>query len=415
MAIGGVVINFVAKTAAAVFDVDQLTKALQDVDRKAGKADTSTSSLGRNLKAGLAGAAAAVGTGLLAAGAALVDFGAEALADKKSADNLARTLKTIPGITDEMVTANDAWISSMQLATNISDTDLRNAVQKLALATGDLKTAQDLAALSTDAAAGSGKSYSKVSDAMAKAAAGNTSQLERMFPWLDKNKDGTLTLKEATDGLGKAYGGAAKAAADRSPWERLKTIWGEIKESLGTAVIPAVEEFGEWFKSKKNQKAVQDFIDGIAEAARQMGDELVPAIRDFLKWMGSEAARKDMSDFASDMRDLAGAVASLVSWLASAYGWAKKVYDWLKKFDDVTTGAIWGKFGFPGSGRATPTGNAVRSANVNPMTRAAGTIAAPVTTQAVTVIATEEQVYRAVSRLVMRGDARNGRTVMAVP
>jgi hypothetical protein len=324
MAIGGVVINFTARTTKAVQDVQKFTKELGKVDSAAGKT-------GKLLKKGLAVGAAAAGAALLGAGAAMVEFAQAAIEDYKSAQKLADTLATIPGITADAIAANEDWISSMQIATNVADTDLRNAIGKAALVTQDLGEAQAIAAAAADLAAINGKEYSTVADAMAKAAAGNTTQLKRMAPWLDVNKDGTLTFAEAMGELGTKYEEASEKAADRDPWERIKTIWGEIKESLGQFVIPLITQLGDWFKDKKNQKAIKEYIDKVADLSTKLGTDLVKSLQDVYSWFASEAGQKALSDFGNVVQGVADSIKALASGfetLARAYD---KLPDWFKK------------------------------------------------------------------------------------
>lgn len=362
MAIGGVVINFAAKTADAVRDIAKLTRELGDLDGK-------TDKVGSKLKAGLAAGAAAAGTALVAAGAAALDFAKKAGEDAAQAETLADTLKTLPGITDKMVAANSAWIDSMEIATNVADTDLRTAVSKLALATGDLGTAQDLTTVAVDAAAGSGKNLKSVTDALAKAAQGNTSALERQFPWLDKNKDGTVTLKEAVDGLKGAYKGAAEAAADRKPWERLDTVFGQIQEKLGEKFLPYLDDLAAWLKDKNNQKKLDEWIEDFGTLV-----ETFATLAGWVKQTGDE--------FGKVFGPLVRAWNSIPKWLQ----------DWIKE-------------GMP----IIPFSNNNKMRNVgitspsNPNTYYGGTT-----------MVTDEQVYRAVSSMMLRGDVRNGRAELVL-
>lgn len=322
---GSVLINFKAKADQAIRETRKLVGALKKVDGQAG-------STGKKLKIGLAAGAAAAGTALLGAGAALVEFGQAAIEDYKSAEKLADTLATIPGVTREAIAANEEWISSMQIATNVADTDLRQAVSKAALVTKDLGEAQKIAAAAADLAAITGKPYAAVADAMAKAAAGNTTQLKRMAPWLDTNRDKTLTFAEAMGQLGGKYQEAAEKAADRDPWERIKTIFGEIKESLGQFAIPLIERFGNWFKDKKNQKAIQDWIDKVGEFSTKLGEDLVDAIQQVYSWFASPEGQKAIRDWGSALQtaaDAVNAIAGAVGALGRAWSrlpeWARKL------------------------------------------------------------------------------------------
>jgi hypothetical protein len=333
VAIGGVVINFKAVTDAAVREIRNLTRSLDDTDKSARDADKNHSTLGKTLKTGLAAGAVAAGAAIVGVGTAMISFAEGAIADNKAAENLSDTLKTIPGITDAMVESNAAWIDSMEIATGVADDDLRAAVSKLALSTGDLSKAQDLAALAADAAAGSGKKYSTVVTALDKAVNGNTSALERQFPWLDKNHDGTVTLTEAVDGLGDAYTGAAEKAQDRDPWERIKTIWGQIKEQLGQWVIPLIEKFGEWFKKPENKKALSDMITKIGDMATSLGEDLVPALEDFLAYLSSGKWKNTLGDTADDFRAVWRAVMLVVSAVAGLIGILQAAWRWLDKMN----------------------------------------------------------------------------------
>lgn len=57
---------------------------------------------------------------------------------KNSQDKLANTLRKVEGVTEDAIDANEDWISSMQLATNVSDTELRAAVGRLTRGAGTL-------------------------------------------------------------------------------------------------------------------------------------------------------------------------------------------------------------------------------------------------------------------------------------
>lgn len=292
MAIGGVVINFAARTADAVRDIGKLTTSLDKTDDKAEKA-------GSTFKKKLAVGVAAVGAALVAAGGAMVDFAKSAAEDAAEAQTLANTLKTIPGVTQKMVDANADWVDSMQIATGVADSDLRRAVSKLALATGDLTRAQKLTAIAADTAAGSGKNLDSITQALAKAVNGNTTALQKNFPWLDKNKDGAVTLDEALQGLEGAYKGAAEAAADRKPWERFKIVMGELGEILGNKMLPYLDRLSSWLKDAKNRRAMEDFasdvaavVDVVAAAVRAVWG-LVNAMKSLWGWIDSVVKKWD--------------------------------------------------------------------------------------------------------------------------
>jgi hypothetical protein len=261
MAIGGVVINFAARTREAVRDVNKLTGELGDLGRK-------TENTGSKLKTGLkAGALAAAGA-VASLGGVMWDAAKAAQEDWQQSEKLADVLRTVPGITQDAIDANEEWISSTQLATNILDTDLRDAIGRAVLVTNDLGEAQRIAAAAVDLAAVTGKDYSTVAEAMAKAAAGNTTQLKRMAPWLDANGDGTLTLAEAMGELETKHRDAAEQVADRDPFTRFQIVLDEIQETLGTGLLPYLQDFGTWMSSEEGQQAIRDMGKAAADFAK---------------------------------------------------------------------------------------------------------------------------------------------------
>ena len=393
--LGSVVVQFLADDKMSK-TVGKITGGLRDLNKKTDDTDGKMGKLSGTLKAGLAAGAAVAGTALVAVGGAMINFGKEAIEDSKQAKRLADVLGTIPGVTQKMIDANADWIDSMELATSVADSDLRDAVSKLALATGNLKRAQELTTIAVDAAAGSGKSLSGIVDALAKAQDGNTAALKRQFPWLDKNKDGTVTLDEAVRGLSGAYKDAAKNASNRDPWQKLLTIWGQIKESLGQWILPLIEEFGDWFADKKNQAAIKKIVETLGDMSRELGKKLVPALQSFLEWAGSEKGQRDIREFAAAIGRLAGAIISIGRAFGQLAGMWNRLPAPLRKL-------LLGNYYRPAPGDATGSW----AAPTGPATMASGpTVAGP------PIFVTEDMVAQAVSNMMMRSAGRRGRLVM---
>lgn len=297
MAIGGVVIQWSARTRDAVRDVDKLTRSVRNVGSQATSAGGILKS---SLKAGAAGlAVAAVG-----AGVAFVDMAKAAYADAQAQDNLERTLKRIKGITDSAADSTGAWIDSMELLTGISDDDLRAALGRLAVVTGDLTKAQVLSTVAADASVASGKEFKSVFNAMAKAAGGNTAALKKLFPELDAGPDKVLSLQEAVDQLTTSYGGAAKAAEDNDLFGRLGTIWGQLKEALGSAALPLLEDLAAWFSDSKNITALQGWITEVGNWATTVGEDFAGEVKGFIDWLQSDAGKNAIAGFTQSIADL---------------------------------------------------------------------------------------------------------------
>jgi hypothetical protein len=218
----------------AIRIVSDATKAAKELDKVSDK----TSRVGKVSAA--AGKAFAIGIG--AAAVAAVKFGNAAAEDEREAARLAQTLKTAAGATDAQVAATERWITAQGKALGVSDSELRPAISRLAVATGDLGEAQRLAALAMDVSAGSGKSLKSVTEALVRAQNGSVAGLSRMGVATKDAKGNTLALEQITRKLAATYKGAAANAADTQAGksERLKVRMEELQESIGARLIPVL-------------------------------------------------------------------------------------------------------------------------------------------------------------------------------
>ena len=218
----------------AIRIVSDATKAAKDLDKVSDK----TSRMSRVSSA--AGKAFALGIG--AAAVAAVKFGNAAAEDEREAARLAQTLKRSAGATDAQVAATERWITAQGKALGVSDTELRPAISRLAVATGDLGKAQRLASLAMDVSAGSGKSLKQVTEALVRAQNGSVTGLSRLGIATKDAKGNTLSLEQITRKLAATYKGAAANAADTQAGkaERLKVRMDELQESIGARVIPVL-------------------------------------------------------------------------------------------------------------------------------------------------------------------------------
>ena len=203
-------------------------------------------------------AAAALGAVTAALGAAV----AAAAEDEAQAAQLALTLNNVTGATEKQVKATEDMISAMSRATGTADSELRPALATLVTGTKDIATATEALSLAQDIAIGSNKSLAEVSDALAKAYGGNMKGLQALSPEIKMMiKDGA-SLDEVMNVLGGTFGGAAATAANTAAgkFKILKNSLDETKESIGAALLPAVEKvlpflqaFADW--AQKNPGA----------------------------------------------------------------------------------------------------------------------------------------------------------------
>jgi hypothetical protein len=201
-------------------------------------------------KAAIPAAAALVGLG-----AALFDATKGAIEDDAAQKLLASTLKKTTGATDAQIKANEDWISTQGTLLGVTDTELRPVLARLSKATGSVTKAQELATQAMDIAASTGKPLATVTASLEKAYGGNLTALAKLAPeYREMIKDGA-TFEEVMGKIAKTTGGAATTAANtaQGQFKRLGVALDETKESIGAALMPAVEallplltKFGDW-------------------------------------------------------------------------------------------------------------------------------------------------------------------------
>jgi hypothetical protein len=201
---------------------------------------------GAGKKAQFAIKKAAVPAGLAIAGlsVALFDATKGAIEDAAASDLLANTLKKATGATDAQIKANEDWISTQGKLLGITDDELRPALGRLSKATSSVEDAQRLATAAMDIAASTGKPLSAVVSSLEKAYAGNMGALKKLAPeYQQMIKDGA-TFEEVMTAIGTTTGGAASEAAETAAgqFKRLKVGFDETKESIGAALLPAIEK-----------------------------------------------------------------------------------------------------------------------------------------------------------------------------
>ena len=217
------------------FDAKGTQKAMKEFQKLEGASAKASFAM---KKAALPAAAAIAGIGF-----ALVGATKAAMEDQAEQVQLALALENVTGATDEQIKSTEDMISKMSLASGVADSELRPALATLVRGTKDIATANDALALAQDIAAGSGKDLATVSDALAKAYGGNMKGLAALSPEIKAMiKDGA-SLEDVMNVLGGSFGGASAAAAATAEggMKRLGIALAETKESIGAALLPAVE------------------------------------------------------------------------------------------------------------------------------------------------------------------------------
>jgi hypothetical protein len=201
---------------------------------------------GAGKKAQFAIRKAAVPAAAALAGLAVVlgDAVSGAIEDAAAQDLLANSLKKTTGANDAQIASVEDWITAQGQLLGISDDKLRPTLNRLARATGSVTTAQELATQAMDIAAATGKPLETVVGALEKAYGGNLTALAKLAPeYRQMIKDGA-SFEDVMFALAQTTGGAAADAAETTAgkFARLKLGFDETKESIGAALLPAVEK-----------------------------------------------------------------------------------------------------------------------------------------------------------------------------
>lgn len=362
-----------ALTLNLLADVDNFTKNLKSADTEVKTFGDKVGDFGK--KAGLAFAAAGAAA-VAYAGKLAVDGVKSAIADAAAQEKLALTLKNVTGATNAQIAATEDYITQTSLAFGVTDDELRPSLERLARATGDVEKAQKLQTVAIDVAAGSGKSLEAVTNAMAKAAEGNTTALGKLGLGLSAAQLKTMSMDEVTAKLADTFANQASAQADtfQGKLTRLQIAFDEGKETVGAfildaitplvtlivnRVIPAISDFTGNLEDKLKpvMRAIQPIIDGVKSAFNSVrnslqdnNEELKPFYnflqniaefaRDTLapilgKTLG--AAFRLLGDFIGQAIDN---FAKFISLLTSIYNRIKSIVDAIKG----VTGSIGGFF-----------------------------------------------------------------------
>jgi hypothetical protein len=307
-------------------DVDDLKKKLGEADKAVESNSSKISEFGKKAAAAFAVAAAAA----VAYGTKLAVDGVKAAIEDEAAQlRLAAALRTATGATDAQIAATEAMILKTSLATGVADDQLRPALQRLAVSTKDTEEAQKLLNLSLDIAKGRGLELETVANALGRAQDGNTTALGRLGLGLSKAELSTLSFTEVQEKLSELYGGAAARNAEtfQGKIDRLKVGFDEAKESLGFALLPAVEQFI-GFLNTTGIPTLNAFIAGLT------GDEGLSAGL-AQSQRGAETFGKAINGLADILKGLLNFIREVIGGLTELANQAIRVVNIIKPGGDV--------------------------------------------------------------------------------
>ena len=185
-----------------------------------------------------------------AAAALTAVAGALGLAAKAAAEDeqqqaiLANTMQNVVGATDATVAATEDMISAMSRATGTADSELRPAFAALLVGTKNVGEATSALGLAQDISIATGTDLATVSDALAKAYAGNMKGLQALSPEMKGMIKEGASLDTVMMALNDNFGGAAARSAETAAgkFKILKNSIGEFQESIGALLLPVLME-----------------------------------------------------------------------------------------------------------------------------------------------------------------------------
>ena len=308
-----------ALTLSIVADIDNLQKGLAKEDNEIQGFGQKVGEFGKKVAAAFAVAAAAA---VAYAGKLAVDGVKSAIEDEQAQLRLAAALKTATGATNAQIAATEDYIRQTQLATGITDNELRASFQRLSVSTKDVTQSQKLLTLAIDVSKGTGKELGTVVEALSKAYEGQDTRLARLGIGLSQADLKAMDFTETTKALTNLYGGAAAANAEtfQGRIDRLKQAFEEAKEEIGyrllpfierfvdlivNQVVPKLQEFAKYFDPIK--QAIKDNQEAFDAFGRFVTDVIIPILV-----TGLGAALKTIGVIAGGITDIIGKVISAI-------------------------------------------------------------------------------------------------------
>jgi tetratricopeptide (TPR) repeat protein len=250
-----------------------MTSAVKNAEGFRGKVGAVAKSLKSVLGPALVAAAAAAGAFAIKMGA---DGVKAAMENERTASALAKTLENL-GKAHEAAGV-EQFIAQLESSTGIVDDDLRPALGRLLIATGDVDEAQQLLTKSLDVAVGTGKEFTGVVDAIAKAVQTRTAgQLSRYGVIMDDNTLKTEGFTGALNGALDSFRGLQQAEARtlQGQLQILRVEADNVKEAFGRGLLGAL---GDTAGGVGNiSEALRELQPLFEEMGRQIGEAVIAA------------------------------------------------------------------------------------------------------------------------------------------
>jgi len=235
------------------------------------------------------------GVAVAAAGAAiakgLYEAAQAAAEDQKSFAQLENTMRNVVKASDALVAATDKQIGSMSMQFGIADDKLRPAFSNLIRATGSVTVSQEALRSAMDLSVATGKDLDSVSLALGKALNGQTTALVKMLPGLRGVVEEGMPAADILAAINGQVGGAAEANTRTfaGALERMKVIFGEMVETVGSWLLPALVQLADVLNNSlgKAFAYLSDVVGPKVEAqfaavSQVFRDEIAPVLNDYV-------------------------------------------------------------------------------------------------------------------------------------
>jgi len=191
----------------------------------------------------------------------------------------------------------DAYLESLEKATNVTKEELYPAFQQLANTTLSVSKSQQLLNSALDISAGTGKDLTAVVVALSRAFNGNFASLGKLQTSYTTAELEAMGFNEALNALTQQFSGSAAAAADtyEGKIRRMNIAFGDAAEAIGEGVVDALTALGGGNYDKG--------LEAIAAAGEKIGDVFRSAakfimVAKFALTGGLFKSRQDIQAFA---------------------------------------------------------------------------------------------------------------------
>jgi hypothetical protein len=248
-ALDTLIVEVQAQTGNLKSQLNDVAQSIEKVGTAAKVEGTKVSAFGEQMKKGLHTAGLALG--MLELVHVLKESTKVAAEDAKTKALLARQLQISTGATKEQTAAVEENLAAMARSAGVLETEIRPAFDKLVRATKSSSDALKLQKIALDASAATGKPLAAVSQALARGFNGQMGALTKLFPELKKSKN-------AMHDLAAEVKGAADAAANADPYQRLQATMEQLQVTLGEQILPYLSAFTNFLSD--NAATIQAFI-----------------------------------------------------------------------------------------------------------------------------------------------------------